>query len=98
MKGAEFQVYDNKIFLLFRETGIIRGYDGEGNELFTTDYQFERIPLTDEIRRGFHEFLKTAPGYKDVYESIKHEIKFKDYYQAVQKIVVADKKNLCLNL
>lgn len=92
MKGAEFQVYDNKIFLLFRETGIIRGYDGEGNELFTTDYQFERIPLTDEIRREFQEFLKTAPGYKDVYESIKHEIKFKDYYQAVQKIVVADNK------
>lgn len=92
MKGAEFQIYDNKTFLLFREAGIIQGFDSEGNKLFTTDYKFERIPITAEIRNEFHEFLKTAPRYKDVYEMIKNEIKFNDYFQAVQKIVVADNK------
>jgi len=92
MKGAEFQVYDGTIFLLFRESGIVRGFDGRGKALFTTDYHFERIPMPAEIRNEFHEFLKTAPGYKDVYESIKHEIKFKDHFQAAQRIVVTGDK------
>ncbi len=92
MKGGEFRIYDNKVFLLLRSEGKIEVFDKDGKKLYDINHPFERLPITQKVKDGFHHYLKTAPRHRQVYDRIKHEIKFQDKFPAAQRTDVTNGK------
>lgn len=92
LMGGEFHVYNKKIFVLRREKGKIDMFDDSGNKGFSINYDYERIPITDEDKQKVHHFYKTDYRFREVYETVKKQFEFPRYFPAARTLVIANDK------
>lgn len=87
-----FHAYDNKI-LMIGETGfVINIFDVDGNKTSTIKREYKQLKVTDKYKERVHDFLKTNPSTRAVYEVIKNRIKFTDYFPSILLFYVDSKK------
>jgi len=92
LSGGEFKIYDKKMFVLFREEGLIKIFDTKGNELNHFGYDYERIPVTAEDKSTILEFYKNSKQYRGVYERFGAQFDFPKYYPSAREMNVSGGK------
>ena len=92
MEGGEFKIYDKKIFFLFRENGSIKVFDHNGKKLFSIDYKYERIPVTEDDKKRFNHFYAADRVSSAFYKRNKELFKYPSYFPAARSMRVVDNK------
>ena len=92
MQGGEFTVYDNKIFVLLREKGNIEVFADDGKQLYSINYDYEKIPFTKDDEKEFLDFYKVNPETRQFFDILKKRFDFPDYYPVARQMVVTGDK------
>ncbi len=86
-----YAAYDNKLFVAWEKDFNIRVFDSHGGKLYSVNYNYEKLPVTEEDRRRIIEYFKTNPHLKELYEAIK-PIQLPKYYPAIRNMQINDGK------
>lgn len=92
LQGGQFRIYDDKIYLMFREDGTIEVFDENGEKLYDVKYEYERVPVTSEDKKAIHEHFKTDPRFSRFYELFTNMVKFPSYWPSTIDHIVANDK------
>jgi hypothetical protein len=87
-----FYTVDDKIIALPGEDFVINIFNADGNKASMITREYNKINVTDDYKKGVHDFYKNSPNYKQYYESIKNMFQFSQQFPAIQTYLVADKK------
>lgn len=90
MAGAQFRIFENRLYFLYRETGRVDVFDEKGEKMFAIDFEYDRRPVTAEDRQKFHNYYRTDPRFSQFYDAVKARFKFPGEYPAAIDNVVAD--------
>jgi hypothetical protein len=90
LAGAQFRIFGNQLFFLFRETGRVDVYDENGEKMFSINHDHERRAVTREDEEEFHDFYREDPRYRQFYDVFKARLKFPSHYPAAIDHIVAD--------
>ncbi len=91
-KTFECKVYHNKIFIAGKAGLDIDVFDKNGNHLYNIQHDIEQVKLTQTHKERILDFFKTNPRTKQVYEFLKSQLKFPDYFPVVRGLTVTDEK------
>ena len=85
-------VYKGKIYIASSSTDfIIDVYRADGSNEYSIKKEYKKIPISDAYKRATHTWFKNDPRFKPMYESmIKKMLTFRDYFQPIRDIQVAD--------
>ncbi len=72
--------------------GNINIFSKKGDRLSTTKVNIDQVKITEQDKKGFHNYYKTHPVYKNLYAQLKHLIKFPEYYPRIKFFDVSDSK------
>ena len=92
MQGGEFNICDNKIFVLLREKGNREVLADDGKQLYSINYDYERIPFTKDDEKEFLNFYKINPETKPFFDIIKKRFDFPDYFPIARQMVITGNK------
>lgn len=92
MVSPIFYAEDEKIITMGGEDFVIDVFDAGGNKVTSIIREYKRIAVTDEYKKGVHDYYKESPIFRQFYESMKNMIQFSSYFPAIQFFLVADKK------
>ena len=85
MQSYYFYIMDNRIILVTGHEGfVLNAFDKYGKKLFTIKEEFKKKKVTESDRLEVHNYFKTHPRFKAIYEANKHLLKFADYFPAIQ--------------
>jgi hypothetical protein len=87
-----FYAADEKIIALGGENFVIDVYDSGGNKLNSISREYKKIEVSEEYKKGVHDFYKESPTFRQYYESMKNMIQFSNYFPAIQTFLAADQK------
>lgn len=88
-----FSTYDDKIFMTGRKGFIIDVFDNKGEPLFTIKRDYKKIKITRQIQQNVLDWFKQDPRYDDrTYQYIKANIRFPDYFPAIDEMIIKDDK------
>ncbi len=87
-----FYAADEKIITLGGEDFVIDVYDSVGNKVTAISREYKRIEVTEEYKKGVHDFYKSSPNFGQYYESIKNMFQFSRYFPAIQAFLASDQK------
>jgi hypothetical protein len=88
-----FKTYNQKIFVTGREGFVIDAYDNKGKPLFSINRDYKKRKITDEEKQNVLGWFKSDPRYNEAqYQHIKANIKFPEYFPAIDEIVIKDDK------
>lgn len=87
-----FYVVKDKIIMGGEQGLVINIFNEKGEKLSTIQKEYKLLKVTDEYKKGVHEFFKTNPATKQFYEIIKNQLKFSEEFPAIQQFFVADQK------
>jgi len=90
LAGAQFRIFGNRLYFLFRESGRIDVFDDQGEKVFAVDHDFGRRPVTAADREAIHEHYRTDPRFSQFYDAVKARFKFPSDFPAAIDHVVAD--------
>ena len=80
-----FYIMNNMYIIVTGHEGYeLNVFDKEGELLYTIRRDHDPIPVTEADRREVHQYFKTHPRFKAVYEARKHLIKIADHFPAIQ--------------
>lgn len=83
-----FFVEDNKIIAPVDEAFALNIFDADGNKISGIHRDYKRLKVKEDYKKGVHQFFKTDPGTKQVYEAFfKKLLKFTDYFPAIQNFI-----------
>jgi len=92
MVAPSFYAADEKIIALGGEDFAIDVYNSGGNKLTSISREYKKIEVTEEYKKGVHDFYKSSPNFGQFYESIKNMFQFSNYFPAIQTFLAADQK------
>ncbi|MCK5055396.1 MAG: hypothetical protein KAT34_01970 [Candidatus Aminicenantes bacterium] len=88
-----FFVEDNKIIAPADEAFTLNIFDADGNKISGIHWEYKRLKVKEDYKKGVHQFFKTDPGTKQYYEVFfKKLLKFSDYFPAIQFFTVDNGK------
>lgn len=87
-----FYAAEEKIITMGGEDFVIDVFDAGGNRLSSITREYKKIEVTDEYKKGVHDFYKSSPNFGQFYESIKNMFQFSRYFPAIQAFLAADQK------
>lgn len=83
-KAFSYEYYDNKIFIPHGTELSLRVLDMQGKQLYTMgDKGFERPPVAEVHKKQVHDFMKTNPDTKTMYEVIKSRLEFPSHFPGI---------------
>lgn len=90
---ANFDVYDNKIFLSenVNKEGILQVFDNNGKKLYSINNNYEKIKFKKEHKRSYLSQYK-KPIEKEYLERMKHFWIFPEYFPAWQNFLIDNNK------
>jgi hypothetical protein len=91
MKPLLFCVSGSKL-LIGGKDGIIYVFDGNGSPLYSIRREYERIPFKREHQRDFELDFKTHPRFNSLYEVVKKQLKYPEYFPLMRYFHTADQK------
>lgn len=86
-----YAAYDDKLFVAWDKDFNIRVFGSLGEKLYSINYNYKKVPVTEEDRGRIIEYFKTNPRTKELYELIK-PIHFPGYYPALRNMQINDGK------
>jgi hypothetical protein len=88
----KYCVYDDKLYVAAENDFVIHVFDCNGKSLPPIKMEYKRLKLTDDLKNGVREYLKTDPLYRDVYEKAKKNCHLPEYFPAIRSFNIADGK------
>jgi hypothetical protein len=86
-----YAAYDDKLFVAWVKDFNIQVLDSLGEKLYSINYNYKKVPVTEEDRGKIIEYFKINPRTKELYEIIK-PIHFPGYYPAIGSMQINDGK------
>lgn len=90
--GAWFRLSEDRIFVTGEQDGVILVYDEKGEKLFDISHDFEKIRVTQKDKDRYHNYFKTDPQTRHLYDNIKPLIVFPDYFPRIRGMDVVDNR------
>ncbi|MCP4147265.1 MAG: hypothetical protein GY757_05895 [bacterium] len=89
----EFYIAGERVFISGEKADTIDVFDLEGKTAITITVK-EKKPrkLTGSDKQAINDVYKTHPWYRNRWELVKEALQFPDYFSALRKFSVADKK------
>lgn len=91
-EAFDCSVYRGRIFIAGKAGLDIDVFDKNGNRLYTIRHDIENVKFTQAHKERILDFFKTNPRTKQVYEFLKNQLKFPDYFPVVREFIVTDGK------
>ncbi|MFC2140951.1 hypothetical protein ACFLQP_01460 [Acidobacteriota bacterium] len=91
MKPLLFCVLGGKL-LIGGKDGFIYVFDGNGNPLYSIRPGYEPVPFSREQQRKFELDFKTHPRFNSLYEVVKKQLKYPEYFPLMRYFHTADQK------
>lgn len=83
--------YKDKIFLPVGEDFLIKVLNKDGEQLYSINYDYKRVKVTEKDAIKVHEWYKKSPRFRDKYESeVKKLIELPEFYPAIRICNVVD--------
>ncbi|MDQ1350041.1 MAG: hypothetical protein QG657_342, partial [Acidobacteriota bacterium] len=82
MVSPLFYVEDDKIVALGGEDFVIDIYDAGGNKVSSITREYKKLEVTEEYKKGVHDFMKSSSALRQAYETVKNMIQFSQYFPA----------------
>ncbi|MGD2089230.1 MAG: hypothetical protein PVH61_23835 [Candidatus Aminicenantes bacterium] len=87
-----FFVVNNKIIIGGQKEFVINILNAKGDKISSISRDYKLLKVTEDYRKGIHDYFKTNPATKQTYEFIKNMITFGEYFPAIQGIYVDNQK------
>jgi hypothetical protein len=85
----DFPVYKDRIYIAAGKEGfVIEVFDNKGNKLYRIKKDYQQLPVPEEYKKKTMEWCKIY--FKQYWDMFRNRISFKEYYPAVQRMVVTD--------
>jgi len=91
MKPLLFYVSGGKL-LIGGKDGVIYVFDGNGSPINSIRPQYEPVPFSGERQRQFESDFKRHPRFSSLYEVVKKQLKYPEYFPLMRDFHAADKK------
>jgi hypothetical protein len=91
MKPLLFYVSGGKL-LIGGKDGIIYVFDANGSPLYSIRPEYKPIPFSGEQKRKFELDFKTHPRFNSLYEVVKKQLKYPEYFPLMRYFHAADNK------
>ena len=91
MKPLLFCVSGGKL-LIGGKDGTIYVFDGNGSPLFSIRPEYEPVPFPGEHQRKFELDFKTHPRFNSLYEVVKKQLKYPEYFPLMRCFHAANQK------
>lgn len=91
MKRPLFYISGNRIVFEGQE-GVLLIFNTTGGKIFSIAPPYDRIKFTREDKVNFERDFKIHPRFASLYEVIKNQIEYPEYYPLIRHFTVSDKK------
>jgi hypothetical protein len=85
-------VYKNKLFVNNYDNGDINVFDTDGKKLYSINYPFEKVEVTNWHKKETHRIYKTDPRFKLDMERARKKLTFPKYLPPMKGYNVSDGK------
>ena len=85
-------IYDHKLFINELEDGVIKVYDKNGKKLYSTEYNYQKLGVTQELKDEILNIFITDPRIKENAQYILPRIRFSKYCPILKGFGVSEKK------
>jgi hypothetical protein len=89
--GPITYVYDKKIYII-SEMMEIYVFDESGEKLYSIKPEYEKLPITGDYKKNFHNWFKNFLPLREFYFGLKDRLEFPTYFPAIRFFHVVDNK------
>ena len=77
-----------RVYVGDRRTDAIAVFDGAGKRVLTVSHPFEKVPVTGKDIERYHDYYRSHPFFKAVYEQYKKSFVFPEVYPWIRDFVI----------